>query len=126
MTAALDLDSILRATPSCAGLALLTGEALALTAHSGEPTAAGWASWSEVVTAATALLQEPPVASSEVMLRSPQSLVLLEARPGGAVVVVMALGKTSAGMALVQARVAAAKVPGPSLSDESAVPGGAS
>lgn len=124
MTAALDLDSILRATPSCAGLALLTGEPLALTAHGGEPIAAGWASWDEVVTAATALLHEPPVASSEVMLRSSQALVLLEARPGGAVVVVMALGKASAGMALVQARVAAAKVPVPSPSPGE--PGGAS
>ncbi len=113
MTAALDLEPILRATPSCAGVALLTGEPLALTAHIGEPTAAGWVSWSEVVVAATALLHEPPMASSEVMLRSPQALVLLDVRPGGVAVVVMALGKTSVGMALVQARVAAAKVPVP-------------
>jgi hypothetical protein len=109
MTATQDLDSLCRATPSCAGIALLTGEPLALVAQGGAPTAAGWASWAEAVEAAVALRHEPPIACSEAMLRSSQALVLLESRPEGVVVVVMSLGKATAGLALAQARVAAGK-----------------
>jgi hypothetical protein len=118
MTAVQSLDILRSFTAQCAGVALFTGAPLVLAGCSGEPTLAGWASWAEVADAVTALLQEAPVAASEALLRLPGAVVLVEARPAGAVVVVMALAAgAGAGMALVQARVAASKLMAPEMGE---------
>ena len=118
MTAEPELEILRTATPSCAGVALFLGAPLQLQAASGEPSLAGWSSWTEVGEAAEALLTEAPVACGEVLMRLTSALVLLEQREGGAVVVIIELPRTEtgagtgagAGMALMRARMTASKV----------------
>jgi hypothetical protein len=110
MTAELDLETLRTTTPSCTGVALFAGDPLAVVASSGEPTIGGWGSWAEVGEAAAAVLFDAPVACSEVLMRLPAALLLVEARRGGVVAVLIELSKAGAGVALVQARVTASKV----------------
>jgi hypothetical protein len=109
MSDPLDLDRLRRATPHCAGIAWFIGTPLRLVSSSGTPDAA-WPSWEAVGKVAPALLHDGPVASPEVLLRLPAAMLLLAERPTGVVVVVLELTDASIGMALVQARMAAAQV----------------
>ncbi|HEX2690776.1 MAG TPA: hypothetical protein VHN14_29370 [Kofleriaceae bacterium] len=106
----LDLDQVRRDVPPCTGLAWFAGEPLALVAASGEPTDAAWPSWDAVAAAAPALLRDGPVASPEVLLRTPAALLLLCERADGVVAVVVTASAAGTGMALVQARMAVSHV----------------
>jgi len=110
MTDPLDLDRLRRATPHCAGIAWFAGTPLCLVASSGTPEAAEWPSWDAVGKVAPSLLRDGPVASPEVLLRLPAAMLLLAERPTGVVVIVLGLTKAGIGVALVQARMAAAQV----------------
>jgi hypothetical protein len=114
MTAEAELEVLRTATPSCVGVALFLGAPLALRAASGQPSLAGWSSWTDVRDAAVALLTEAPVACGEVLMRLASALVLFEQREGGAVVVIVELPRAEsgagAGMALMRARMAASKM----------------
>jgi hypothetical protein len=112
MTIAVDLEDLRRATPRCAGVALFRGAPLVLVGSSGDPSLVGWGAWAEVCEAVPALLHEGPVSSTEVLLRLPAAMLLLSERADGVVAVVIELTKAGAGVALVQARVAASKVLG--------------
>lgn len=100
----LALAPIRRAVPSCTGLAWLAGDPLVLVASSGAPSAG---SWDAIVKTAPALLRDGPLASPEVLMRTADELVLITEREGG--VAVVAIAGTS-GVALVQARMLAAKL----------------
>lgn len=125
MTAEPELENLRTSTPSCAGVGLFLGAPLRLEAASGEPTLAGWSSWTEVGEAATALLTDAPSVCGEVLMRLASALVLLEQREHGAVVVIIELASAAAGasapagagvgagMALMRARMAASKVKTP-------------
>lgn len=113
MSDVLHLDRLRAKTPHCAGIAWFAGspgEPLGLVAASGEPSAADWPSWDAVGRAAPALLRDGPVASPEVLLLGPTAMVLLAERATGVVVVTVALGKASPGVALVHARMVASQV----------------
>ncbi len=111
MTAA-ELEDARVAIPGCVGLALFTGTPPELAIAAGAPARAGLAEWGNVAEAVPALLHEGPVMTSEVLVRAPDALLLLAERPGGVVAVVIELARAGLGVALVQARVAAAKVGG--------------
>lgn len=110
MSAPLDLDRLRRATPHCAGIAWFAGTPLRLVSSSGTLDAAEWPSWDAVGKVAPLLLHDGPVASPEVLLRLPAAMLLLAERPTGVAVIVLGLTNVSIGMALVQARMAAAQV----------------
>jgi hypothetical protein len=115
MTAAIDpdrLDQLRRAAPPCLGVAWFAGAPLQLVAASGEPTGAAWPSWDALARAAPVLLRDGPVATPEVLVRSPATLLLLAERATGVVAVIVTIGAAGAGVALVQARMTAAQVPG--------------
>lgn len=112
MTTSFDLDRLRRDTPGCAGIAWFHGAPLQLVAASGEPAAAGWSSWEVVARVAPALLRDGPVASPEVLMRLSAAVVLISERPAGVVAVVIQAPGASIGVALVQARIAAAQVGG--------------
>lgn len=109
MTAPSDLDR-LRRESRCVGVAWLEGAPLQVICASGEPGDAAWPSWDVVARAAPALLRDGPIASPEVLLRSPAALLLLTERASGVVAVAVALTAAGAGVALVQARMAASQV----------------
>jgi hypothetical protein len=109
MTAAPDLDR-LRRELRCAGVAWFEGTPLRLIAASGEPGDTAWPSWDAIAEVAPTLLRDGPIASPEVLLQLPSALLLLAERAAGVVAVAVALTTAGAGVALVQARMAASQV----------------
>jgi hypothetical protein len=110
MTTPPDLDRLVRESPHCLGVAWFTGAPLQLAAASGEPAGDAWPSWDTVARLAAALLLDGPIASPEVLLRLPEVLLLVAERAAGVVAVAVALTPAGAGVALVQARMAASQV----------------
>jgi hypothetical protein len=110
MTTPTDLDRLRRASPQCLGVAWFTGAPLRLAAASGEPVAGAWPSWDTVARLARPLLREGPIASPEVLFRLPEVVLLVAERASGVVAVAVALTPAGPGVALVQARIAAAQV----------------
>jgi len=114
MTAEPDLARLCRDS-QCLGIAWFTGSPLRLAASSGEPTAdptgaAAWPSWSAVARLAPVVLHDGPIASPEVLIKLPEVLLLLAERATGVVAVAVALTPAGAGVALLQARMAASQV----------------
>ena len=110
MNDSLDLDRLRQETPHCAGIAWFAGSPLRLIASSGDPDTAAWPSWDEIAKAAPALLRDGPVASPEVLLRLPDAILLMAERTTGVAVIVIELTQVGAGMAVVEARMAASQV----------------
>lgn len=110
MTTPPDLDRLRRASPQCLGLAWFTGAPLRLAVASGEPAGDAWPGWNTVARLASTLLRDGPIASPEVLLRLPEVLLLIAERAAGVVAVAVALSPAGAGVALVQARMAASQV----------------
>jgi len=110
MTTPTELDRLRRESPHCLGIAWFTGAPLRLASASGEPVAGAFPSWNTVARLAFPLLREGPVASPEVLFRLPEVLLLLAERASGVVAVAVALAPAGPGVALVQARIAAAQV----------------
>lgn len=110
MTAPPDLARLCRELPQCVGIAWLTGAPLHVAASSGEPAGAAWPSWDAIARLAPLVLRDGPIASSEVLLRLPDILLLLAERATGVVAVAVALTPAGTGVALVQARMAASQV----------------
>ena len=112
----IDLDQLERVrddAPHCLGIAWLAGAPLAVVVASGEPGGAiGRAApnWDAVAQLAPIVLRDGPVATPEVLLRTGSTMLLLTERPAGVVAVVVAVSGASVGVALVQARMLAAKV----------------
>lgn len=104
------LDRLRDQTPHCAAIAWFAGSPLQLVAASDELTATAWPSWDEVAKAAPALLHDGPVASPEVLLRLPDAILLMAERTTGVAVIVIELTQVGAGMAVVEARMAASQV----------------
>jgi len=113
MTAEPDLARLCRES-HCLGIAWFTGSPLQLAASSGEPTGeptgAAWPSWTAVARLAPVVLRDGPIESPEVLIRLPDVLVLLAERATGVVAVAVALTPAGAGVALLQARMAASQV----------------
>ena len=110
MTTPPDLDRLRRESPQCLGIAWFSGSPLRLAVASGEPAGNAWPSWNTVARLATTLLRDGPIASPEVLFRLPEILLLLAERAAGVVAVAVALTPAGAGVALVQARMAASQV----------------
>lgn len=106
------LDRVRADAPHCLGLAWLAGAPLDVVATSGEPggaTGRAAPSWDAVAQLAPIVLRDGPVTSPEVLLHSGSTMLLLAERPTGVVAVVVAVSGTSVGVALVQARMLAAR-----------------
>jgi len=109
MTTPPDLDR-LRRESQCVGVAWFAGAPLQLISASGQPGDMAWPGWDAVAKVAPMLLREGPTASPEVLLQLPATLLLLAERATGVIAVAVALTPAGAGVALVQARMAAAQV----------------
>lgn len=106
------LERVRSEAPHCLGLAWLAGAPLAVVVASGEPggaTGRAAPSWAAVAQLAPIVLRDGPVASPEVLVRTGSTMLLLAERPAGVVAVVVAVSGTSVGVALVQARMLAAR-----------------
>jgi len=110
MTTPSDLERLCRTSPPCAGIAWFAGSPLVLIAATGEPAGADGPSWHAIAQAAGTLLRDGPIATPEVLLRLPTTLVLLAERPTGVVAVAVPVNGANTGVALVQARMAASQV----------------
>jgi hypothetical protein len=107
------LDRVRGDAPHCLGIAWLAGAPLAVIVASGEPggpIGRAAPSWAAVAQLAPIVLRDGPVASPEVLMHTGSTMLLLTERPTGVVAVVVAVSGTSVGVALVQARMLAAKV----------------
>jgi len=110
MTTPPDLDRLRRELPQCLGVAWFSGAPLRLAVASGEPAGDAWPDWNTVARLASTLLHDGPIASPEVLFRLPEVVLLVAERAGGVVAVAIALTPAGAGVALVQARMAASRV----------------
>jgi hypothetical protein len=105
------LDRLRRDSPHCLGVAWFTGAPLGLVAASGEPAGDAWPGWHTVARLAASVLRDGPIASPEVVFQGPEALLLVAERAAGVVAVAMALTPAGPGVALVQARITASRVP---------------